>query len=100
MQGLQKIEIELELRGVSFADLLKMCAVWVTIQRRWLSSDCYATCYGGTDGVHAGRTPGVLSWPEDTSIDALRRCGEERGEAKRIEQQKSAYLTVWFAVWR
>ena len=100
MQGLQKIEIELELRGVSFADLLKMCAVWVTIQRRWLSSDCYATCYGGTDGVHAGRTPGVLSWPEDTSIDALRRCGEERGKAKRIEQQQSAYLTVWFAVWR
>ena len=55
MQGFQKSEIELELRGVNFADLLKMCAVWVMIQRRWLSSDCYATCYGGTDGVHAPR---------------------------------------------
>jgi len=53
MQGFQKIETELELRGVSFADL---CAIWVMIQRRWLSSDYYETCYGGTDGVYTGRT--------------------------------------------
>lgn len=68
------------------------------IQRRWLSGDCYATCYGGTDGVHAERTPGVLSWPEDASIDALRRCGEERGEAKRIEERLPNYLVCSLAM--
>ena len=38
---------------------------------------------------------GVPSQPEDASFDALRRCGDERGDAKRIEQQQqSACLTV------
>ena len=42
---------------------------------------------------------GVPSRPEDASFDALRRCGDERGDAKGIEQLQSACLTVWFAIW-
>ena len=97
MQGFQKIEIESESRGVSFADLLKMCVLY----GRWFNGGGLAAIITQRDMV-ARMTfmQGAPRRPEDTSLDALRRCGEERGDAKRIEQQHSAYLTVWFAVWR